>query len=117
MGRARLLISGVFVNWTAVAVSGMVSFLLSPFVVHRLGNIVYGVWVLANSSIAYMGLLDLGMRGAVGYFVAKYQARGDHLESSRAVSAALGFRILISLLVRSEEHTSELQSRGHLVCR
>jgi len=99
MGRARLLISGVFVNWTAVAVSGMVSFLLSPFVVHRLGNIVYGVWVLANSSIAYMGLLDLGMRGAVGYFVAKYQARGDHLESSRAVSAALGFRILISLLV------------------
>src|SRR5207253_4261497 len=24
---------------------------------------------------------------------------------------------LLSLLVRSEEHTSELQSRGHLVCR
>src|SRR5690625_5528489 len=24
---------------------------------------------------------------------------------------------LISLMIRSEEHTSELQSRGHLVCR
>jgi O-antigen/teichoic acid export membrane protein len=99
MGRARLLLSGVFVNWTAVVVSATVSFLLSPFVVHRLGNIVYGVWVLANSSIAYMALLDLGMRGAVGYFVAKYQARGEHSESSRAVSVILGFRVLISLLV------------------
>src|SRR5690625_6241257 len=25
--------------------------------------------------------------------------------------------IIVSLLFRSEEHTSELQSRGHLVCR
>src|SRR5690625_6939814 len=27
------------------------------------------------------------------------------------------YRIIINLLLRSEEHTSELQSRGHLVCR
>lgn len=99
MSRARILLTGVLTNWTAFAVSVIVSFFLSPFVVHHLGNIAYGVWVLANSSIAYMALLDLGMRGAVTHFVAKHQARGEHLESSRAVSVALAFRILISLAV------------------
>src|SRR5439155_18755928 len=38
--------------------------------------------------------------------------RGKELEASaREVTGAL------ASLVRSEEHTSELQSRGHLVCR
>jgi len=99
MGRARILLTGVLTNWMAFAVSVIVSFFLSPFVVHHLGNIAYGVWVLANSSIAYMALLDLGMRGAVTHFVAKHHARGEHLESSRAVSVALAFRTLISLTV------------------
>ena len=99
MSRARTLLTGILMNWTAFAVSIIVSFFLSPFVVHRLGNIAYGVWVLANSSLTYMALLDLGMRGAVGYFVAKHQARGEHLESSRAVSVGLAFRTLISLVV------------------
>ena len=99
MSRARILMSGIAVNWMAFAISVIVSFFLSPFVVHHLGNVAYGVWVLANSSIAYMALLDLGMRGAVSYFVAKHQARGEHLESSRAVSVGLAFRALISLIV------------------
>jgi O-antigen/teichoic acid export membrane protein len=99
MGRARLLMTGVFLNWTAFAVAAVVSFFLSPFVVHRLGNAAYGVWILANSSIAYMALLDLGMRGAVTHFVAKHYALGDHVESSKAVSVALGFRLVIALVV------------------
>lgn len=99
MSRARILMTGIAVNWMAFAISVIVSFFLSPFVVHHLGNVAYGVWVLANSSIAYMALLDLGMRGAVTHFVAKHQARGEHLESSRAVSVALAFRTLISLAV------------------
>lgn len=99
MGRVRVLITGVFLNWTAFAVAVIVSFFLSPFVVHHLGNAAYGVWILANSSIAYMALLDLGLRGAVTHFVAKHHALGDHVESSRAVSVALGFRLLIGLAV------------------
>jgi O-antigen/teichoic acid export membrane protein len=99
MSRVRLLARGVFANWTAYAVAIITAFFLSPFIVHNLGNIAYGVWVIANSSIAYMALLDLGMRGAVTHFVAKHHARAEHVDSSRAVSAALGFRILIALAI------------------
>src|SRR5437870_9039941 len=31
--------------------------------------------------------------------------------------SSLLFNIVLEVLARSEEHTSELQSRGHLVCR
>src|SRR5712691_9476533 len=89
----------VALNWIALVVSIGVAFFLSPFVVHRLGNVAYGVWTLVNSMIAYMGLLDLGLRGAVTRFVSKYHANGEHLESSRAVSAAFRFRLWIGLVV------------------
>lgn len=99
MSRVRILMTSIFANWAALAVSLGVSFFLAPFVVHHLGNVAYGVWILANSSIAYMALMDLGMRSAVTHFVAKHQARGEDLEASQAVSFALAFRMLIALVV------------------
>src|SRR5260370_36895258 len=82
----------VALNWIALAISIGVAFFLSPFVVHRLGNVAYGIWTLVNSMIAYMGLLDLGLRGAVTRFVSKHHVRNEHLQSSRAVSTAVWFR-------------------------
>src|SRR5438552_15896387 len=89
----------VVLNWMALAVSISVAFFLSPFVVHNLGNVAYGIWTLVNSMIAYMGLLDLGMRGAVTRFVSKHHARSEHLESSRAVSAAFWLRLGIGTII------------------
>jgi O-antigen/teichoic acid export membrane protein len=89
----------ITLNWAALAISIGVAFFLSPFVVHRLGNVAYGVWTLINSMIAYMGLLDLGLRGAVTRFVSRYHAQGEHLQSSRAVSAALWIRLGIGVLI------------------
>ncbi len=76
-----------------------VGFFLAPFILHRLGNVVYGVWVLANSVIGYLRLLDLGMQSSVLRFVSKGHTKGDHQASSDAVSAALWVRIQISALV------------------
>lgn len=89
----------VILNWVALAISLGVAFFLSPFVVHRLGNVSYGVWTLVNSMIAYMSLLDLGLRGAITRFVARYHPRGEHSESSRAVSVAFWLRAGIGVVV------------------
>src|SRR5690625_6967140 len=40
-----------------------------------------------------------------------------HKKSRQAHMSLSTFFISLRLLYRSEEHTSELQSRGHLVCR
>src|SRR5712692_3399745 len=89
----------VVLNWLSLAISIGTAFFLSPFVVHQLGNIAYGIWTLVNSMIAYMGLLDLGLRGAVTRFVSKHHARNEHLESNRAVSAAFWFRLGIGGII------------------
>src|SRR5947207_5423551 len=96
MSRARRIAQNVLSNWLALAITTMVGFFLSPFVVHHLGNLAYGVWVLIASLVSYMNLLDLGLRGAVTRFVSKGTAQDDHEQSSQAVSGALWIRLWIS---------------------
>ena len=78
-----------------MAVTALLSFFISPYLVHHLGNAAYGTWLLVNSMVAYLTLLDFGMRGAVVKFVSAHHARGEHDQSNRAVSAALTFRIVL----------------------
>lgn len=94
--RFRHIARNVFSNWLATAANMGVGFFLSPFIVHRLGNEAYGIWVLAISSIGYLGLLDLGMRSSVLRFVSKGHTKGDHLGASEALSAAFWVRLQIS---------------------
>lgn len=75
--------------WLAFAFNVGVSFFLSPFIVHRLGNTAYGIWVLLGSLVGYMGLLDLGVRGAVMRYVARHHARGEDDEAGRIASSGL----------------------------
>ncbi len=79
----------VFSNWGGFFLSGVVNFLLAPFVVRHLGNTFYGISVLILSLTGYLGLLDLGVRGAVTRYIARYHALADHESSSRFASSAL----------------------------
>ena len=97
--RGRHIARSVLSNWFAMAAMMGVAFFLSPFIVHRLGNVVYGVWVLATSSVSYFGLLDLGLRNSVTRFVSKGHTTGDHEGASEVLSAALWVRVQIAALV------------------
>ncbi len=94
-GTKRLAIN-VVMNWAAMAVNMVVPFFLTPFVVRHLGTVGYGVWILAVSTVAYLNLLDLGLRSAVIRFVSKAQTKGDSAEATRAIHAAVWFRLLIA---------------------
>src|SRR5579872_2976768 len=98
MSSNRPIVRGVVLNWVAMGVGMVISFFLSPFVVHHLGNIAYGIWTLVVSLASYMGLLDLGLQGAVTRYVSKHYVQGDHDEASRVVSAALWLRAGVGLL-------------------
>jgi O-antigen/teichoic acid export membrane protein len=88
----------VAMNWLALGFSTCVAFFLSPFVVHHLGNVAYGIWTLVISLISYMGLLDFGLRGAVVRYVSRFKAQDDHRSANRTVSAALWLRFWVSLV-------------------
>jgi O-antigen/teichoic acid export membrane protein len=97
--RVRHIARNVLYNWFGTIATMAVGLFLSPFIIHRLGNVAYGVWVLAIGVMAYLGLLDLGMQSAVLRFVSKGHTQNDHQGASEAISAALWVRLQISALI------------------
>jgi hypothetical protein len=80
----------VFANWTGYVVGLIVSFFLTPLLVHHLGPASYGVWTLLVSLTAYLGLLDLGIRSAVTRYVARSESRGEPAVAAEIAAAAIG---------------------------
>ena len=97
--RIRHIARGVLSNWLAMAATLGVGFFLQPFIVHRLGDVAYGVWVLAISSVSYLIMLDLGMATSVLRFISKGYTTQDHQGASEALSAVLWVRLQISALI------------------
>ncbi len=85
----RQTLKNVVSNWGGYVFSIVVTFFLSPFVVHHLGNSAYGVWVLMVSLTGYLGVLDMGVRSAVTRYVAKFHTLGNHEEASRVASSSI----------------------------
>jgi O-antigen/teichoic acid export membrane protein len=85
----RRSVWNVLANWASLVVGTIVSIFLSPYIVHTLGDTAYGVWVLVGSLVGYLGLLDLGTRGAVTKYVATYHAARRHEDAGRIASTAL----------------------------
>jgi O-antigen/teichoic acid export membrane protein len=79
---ARNLTSG----WVLLVAEVAVAFILTPFIIAKLGAAAYGVWALMISVIGYMGLIDIGIRGSVGRYVNHYMALND----SRALDEVVG---------------------------
>jgi O-antigen/teichoic acid export membrane protein len=96
----------VLSNWGAFTFAAVVNLFLAPFVVRHLGNTAYGVWVLLVALVGYLGYLDLGVRGAVTRYVARFRSAADHAAAGRIASAAFtaftgagGVAIVVSSLL------------------
>jgi O-antigen/teichoic acid export membrane protein len=85
--------------WFALLVSGTVGFLLSPLILHRLGDEAFGLWVLAYSFTSYSGLFDLGIRSSVIRFVARHAAKDNRREMERVIVTGFLSYCWIGLLV------------------
>jgi len=79
-------IKNVAGSWFGLITNMAVGFLLTPFILHRLGNTALGLWVLMTSFTGYYGLLDLGIRNAIVQYVARYQATKETSELAKVVS-------------------------------
>lgn len=83
------MIKNVLSNWTGLAVAGAFSFLLTPVMIHHLGVVYYGMWILAGSLLDYYGLIDVAMRTALFRFVARSKGANEREALADTVSTAL----------------------------
>jgi O-antigen/teichoic acid export membrane protein len=82
-------IKNVGSNWIALATDVLVGFFLSPFILHRLGDAAFGIWVLIFSITGYYGLFDLGIRSSLVRYVSKAKATGDMEYATRVINTSL----------------------------
>ena len=83
------IVKNVFSSWGGYAVTFVINFFLSPYVVHHLGNTGYGTWTLITSLTGYLGLLDFGVRGAVTRYIVKFHTIEDNESASQVASSGM----------------------------
>ena len=73
-------------------------FFLTPFILNRIGESVYGMWVLVGSLASYGSLLDFGIANAITKYVAEYQARDQFDQARSLIATALCLFTIIGLV-------------------
>ncbi len=96
---ARIHARNLLANWISLGLTLVVFFFLSPFVVHTLGKVEYGIWSLLNVLTGYMGILDLGVRASTGRHIFLYLGRQDEEAVDQTIRTSLGFFSAIGLLI------------------
>jgi O-antigen/teichoic acid export membrane protein len=71
------------VSWTNSALSLAATFVITPVVLHALGELRYGAWLLVNSFVAQLRMLDLGVSNGTIKLTAAALARDDQAEAAR----------------------------------
>jgi|SRR5690348_785116 len=85
----KLVVSGSALQAVQFAIAVVVAFFLTPFVIHSLGDRMYGFWTLAAAFVGYYGLMDLGLSSAVNRYIAGAAGKRDREEYAGVFSTAL----------------------------
>jgi O-antigen/teichoic acid export membrane protein len=83
------IIKNVGSSWFALGLNVVVGIFLSPFILHRLGDAAFGLWVLIFSITGYYGIFDFGIRSSIVRYVSKYTATRDHQQINALINTLL----------------------------
>jgi O-antigen/teichoic acid export membrane protein len=73
----RRMVRGTASNAAGQVIGLVTIFLLTPYILDRVGVTGYGLWILIGSFVSYGALLDLGIGSAVIKFIAEFRARRE----------------------------------------
>ena len=84
-----VLLRNLLFNQLGFIVSITTAFFLSPYVVHTLGDSLYGIWSLIMSLTGHYGLLTFGIQGATTRHIAYSAGKGDYERMNAYINSAL----------------------------
>jgi O-antigen/teichoic acid export membrane protein len=77
-------------NWLLTLVTIAVTYILTPFSIHKLGDAGYGTWLLITSFTGYLLLLTLGVPMASVRSMAQHAAVGRDRDLNKAIASTAG---------------------------
>lgn len=84
----KRIYKNICANWLGLFTNLIVGFFLTPFILHRLGDAAFGLWVLMSTFTGYYGFLDLGIRNAIIRYVARFVANSEWVELASVASTS-----------------------------
>lgn len=86
-------------SWLSLGVNVVVSIILTPMILHHLGDSGYGLWALVFSFGGYFNIFDFGLSSAVIRYVSRFNALGDYRQLRRYVNTILFIFTCISAIL------------------
>ena len=83
----------------ALATNVVVGFLMMPFIVNHIGLTGFGIWMLVNTLVGYMGLLDVGLGPTLVKKSAELLATKDVQALNRIISIFFVLYLLIGSII------------------
>jgi O-antigen/teichoic acid export membrane protein len=97
--RSSLILRAVTTSWVAVLANAAVGLLLTPYVLHHIGDEAFGLWVLVVTLAGYYGFLDAGVRSSILRYTSRYRTLGDHQGAKEVVATAFYYYLGACALV------------------
>ncbi|MGM9616331.1 oligosaccharide flippase family protein [Butyricicoccus sp.] len=90
--------AGVILSYLQTALNAVISLVYTPIMLRLLGQSEYGVYTLASSMIAYLGLLNFGLSSSYIRYYSKYKSRDDSRGLAQLNSIFLSVYTVIALI-------------------
>jgi len=97
--KAKLLAKGSMLRIFSFFAYTFVALLLMPFVIHSLGDRMYGLWIVIGSFLTFYGLFDFGLSSAVQRYISRALGTEDHKEANIIANTTLSIYLLVGLCV------------------
>lgn len=73
--------------------------IVTPYFIHKLGAKQYGIWMLVNSIMVSIGIVNMGIGDAAIKFISKYNALKSKNDISRIANAGFLLTLLLLLII------------------
>jgi len=84
-------------NVAEVVIFPFMMLLVTPYFIRKLGTDQYGIWMIVNSIIASIGIVNMGIGDAIIKFISKYRALENQKEINRIINT--GFSLISALAI------------------
>lgn len=91
------IVRNSFFNIVGYTWWALIAFFLTPYIIHHIDIVRYGIWAIVSVIVGYAGLLDLGIGMTFAKYIPEYYAKKDYHGINEIFNTGLVFYFIFSL--------------------
>lgn len=95
---SQKVLKNTFYNIIGTSSLILVSLILIPYILHNIGEKQFGIWVMVNILIAYLGFFDIGIRVSVIKYISEFYTEKDFRKLNQFINTAFVFYLVLSVV-------------------